>query len=229
MRCLWVVVEPAGQLAVLILIFTLIGRLPSYGDSFALFLLTGVVMLTIVTRGAQLVTGAVLGLRSPNRLATIGLYDEAVARVLFMLTTAVIYSSALIWAIGAWERQQFFPAHPERVASAFFWAGMLAFGVGLLRGYASRFLPLAERIYAILSRGLIFVSGVFFAPSFMVPQIREILAWNPVLHAVELMRLGMYDEYPTIVYDHVYLASWGLCATALGLGLLWRGRRKVLE
>ena len=50
-------------------------------------------------------------------------------------------------------------------------------------------------------RGRLFMlSGVFFVPDRMPPQIIAYLAWNPVLHGVELMRYGYYPDYrsPTL-------------------------------
>lgn len=228
LRLLWVFLEPVGQMMILIVIFRLIGRAPSYGDSFALFLLTGILILTLFTTSSQLVMGAVAGLSSPSRLPTIGLFHEAIARLLFALITAGIYTAFLMWCVGVIDRVSVGPAHPPRVVGAFLWIGTAAFGVGLIRGYCALYLPPVERIYAILSRGLIFVSGVFFAPSFMPPQLRDLLAWNPVLHGVELMRLGVYAEYPTILYAPDYLMGFALGTTALGTMLVWRRRAELL-
>ncbi len=227
-KLVWIFLEPIGQMAVLMAIFSLIGRTASYGNSFVLFLLTGIVMLTLFTAGSQLVLGAIMGLSSQTRLPAIGLFHEALARIAFKLLVAATYTAALLWGVGAWEGIETWPAHPLRVAGAFFWLGLLAFGVGLLRGYAALFLPALERFYAILARGLIFVSGVFFMPSFMPPQYRDLLAVNPVLHGVELMRLGVYAEYPTIVYDAAYLQNWSLATTALGAALIWCRRADIL-
>lgn len=208
--------------------FSLIGRMPAYGPSFALFLLSGVATLTLFTAGSGLVSGAVYGLRSSTRLAVIGLFHEAVARTLFNLIVTVIYSAVLLFAIGALQRIDAAPHHVERVAAGFFWTALMGFGVGLLRGYATLFAPVFERLYAILSRVLLFVSGVFYMPSFMPPQLREWLVLNPVLHGVELVRLGLYDQYPTIVYAPDYLRGFALGVTLLGVTLLWRRRAEVM-
>ena len=227
-QLLWVFLEPVGQMVILILIFSLIGRVPGYGDSFALFLLTGIVMLTLFTNGSQLVKGAVVSLASPGRLAAQGMFHEAIARIFFKLIVAAIYTPILMIGVGILERVEVMPQNLLQFFGAFFWVGLMAFGVGLLRGYATLFAAPVERIYAILSRGLIFVSGVFFAPSFMPPQLRDWLAWNPLLHGVELMRLGVYAEYPTIVYAPDFLSGFAMGTTALGMALIWRRRAAIM-
>lgn len=226
-KLLWVFLEPAGQLVVIMTVFALIGRAPSYGDSFSLFLLTGVLMLTLYSTGTMLVMGGVASYRSKARLPGVGLFHAPLARMLFKLISAAVYSTILIYCVGYFENTPTYPRHMELVFAAFFWCGLLGFGMGLIRGYSMFFMPVFNRIYAVISRGLIFVSGVFFVPSFLPPQMREVLAWNPVLHAIELMRLGMYDQYPTIVFSMTYLQLWALGAVALGAALLWSRRGDI--
>lgn len=223
-QLVWVFAEPVGQLAVMILLFSLIGRTAGYGESFALFLLTGISMLTLFTRGTGLVSSAISGLSGTTRLAGVGMFHEAVAKAMFETIVTVVIFAVLAGAIGALEGRKVWPYHFEHVWAAFLWGGLLAFGFGLLRGYAVQMVPLVERIYVILSRVLIFVSGVFFVPSFMPDPYRSWLAWNPVVHVVELLRLGVYDQYPSLVYDADYLRGFALGSTALGMAALWRKR-----
>jgi capsular polysaccharide transport system permease protein len=227
-KLVWAFAEPAGQLLVLIAAFSLIGRLASYGNSFPLFLLTGVITLTTFTQTAAQVLSAVQSLRSANRLAPIGLFHAALARVAFQLVVGTFTTIILAVAIAVATHAETAPHHVPRVAAAFLAIGLLGFGVGLIRGWSMTFLPVVERIYAIAARVLIFVSGVFFVPSFMPPQLREWLVWNPILHAVELMRMGFYDQYPSILFSPGYLLGAGLGSTALGMMLLWRNRARLM-
>lgn len=228
-KLFWLFVEPAGQLSILIILFTFIGRSPAYGTSMALFLLTGIVMLNFFQVGSSMVMQAMIQSSSKLRLAPVGLYHDAIASTVFKLITALGYTSILL--IGVWFVQgiEVVPKHPLIAAQAFLWCSVACFGMGLLRAYMTKFLPLVERIYVTVSRGMIFISGVFFVPSFMPPQIRDLLYWNPVLHIIELFRLGMYDQYPTIMYSQTYLALFALGTTALGAGLIWRQRAEFME
>lgn len=228
-KLFWLFAEPAGQLSILIILFTFIGRSPAYGTSMALFLLTGIVMLNFFQVGSGMVMQAMIQSSNKLRLAPIGVYHDAIASSVFKLITALGYTTILL--IGVWYVQgiDVVPKHPLIALQAFLWCTVACLGMGLLRAYVTKFLPLVERIYVTVSRGMIFISGVFFVPSFMPPQIRDWLWYNPILHIVELFRLGMYDQYPSIMYSQTYLAFFALGTTALGAGLIWRQRSEFME
>lgn len=228
-KLFWLFVEPAGQLAILIILFTFIGRSPAYGTSMALFLLTGIVMLNFFQVGSTMVKQAMLQTSNKLRLAPIGIYHDAIASSAFKLITALGYTSILLLGVWFVQGTDVVPKHPLVAAQAFLWGSAACMGMGLLRAYAAKFLPLVERVYGTLSRGMIFISGVFFVPSFMPPQVRDLLYYNPVLHIVELFRLGMYDQYPTIIFSQTYLAFFTLGTIALGAGLIWRQRSEFME
>ena len=228
LKLFWVFAEPAGQLMILMLVFNLIGRTAGYGPSFALFMMTGVVMLNLFNSGSQKVMVAVVQSRNRARLPGVGLLHAPVAQAIFQIIVAIGYTSVLTYAVGVYEHVETMPQHFDLVAEAFFWAGLMSFGVGLCRAYVSEYAPGVHKVYSIAMRAMIFISGIFYVPSFMPPQIRDWLAWNPVLQTIERFRMGMYDQYPTIVYAPTYLMFWALGSTALGLSLVFLSRRRFM-
>ncbi|MEM7268013.1 MAG: ABC transporter permease [Pseudomonadota bacterium] len=229
LKLFWVVFEPMGQLGMLMILFSFIGRIPGYGESFALFLLTGIGMLNIFAVGSNMVMASFNGLTSKSRMPQIGLFHGAIAAVIFKLMIAMIYMPILLYAVHYFAGTEYFPRHPELALSALFWVGVLSFGIGCIRGFLVRFAPAVERVYSIVARVQIFVAGVFYVPSFMPPQIRDILAWNPVLQLIELFRLGLYDQYPTVVFSMQYLQLFSLISVALGMSLIWVNRVKMMQ
>lgn len=227
-KLFWTFTEPIGQMAVLMLIFSLIGRTAAYGRSFALFLIAGLTILSIFTRSSQAARAAILGLSKQSRLAQVGMFHEAVARVFFVGAINAVSMAMVLFGVGLFSRVETIPHHWQHVVAAFLWTMLMGFGIGLLRAYWNYFVPVAERIYLICSRGLIFLSGVFYMPSYLPPVLREPLSWNPILHGVELLRLGIYREYPTTVYDPLYFKAVALGATVSGMALLWNRRAMVM-
>ena len=225
---LWIFLEPIGQMAVLMLIFTLIGRNAPYGRSFAVFLIAGLAMVTLFTRTSQLTMNAVKALSKENRFPGAGMFQDAIARVIFTTIIVSISTGSVLLGVAIFNRVETTPQHWDAVIGAVTLTAFLAFGVGLLRAYFVRRLSIVDRIYTIAARALIFISGVFYMPSFLPPQLREPLSWNPVAHGVEFLRLGIYREYPTTVLDVEFLFVSALGATAFGMTLLWRSRAEIM-
>ena len=95
----------------------------------------------------------------------------------------------------------------------------LGFGWGILNlvlGKSSRFWAF---FFPSISRVLVLFSGVFFLPDFLLPETRYALSFNPMLHAVQLFRLGFYPQYPAISLDTHYLAYSAILFVFFGLVL----------
>ncbi|MEL6264432.1 MAG: hypothetical protein AAFR52_02120 [Pseudomonadota bacterium] len=229
LKLVWVFLEPAGQIMVLLMIFALIGRTGGYGVSFALFLLTGVAALTVVQRGMQAVSAAVVALRAPQRPAALGPFIDPLAALGFTWLTGVVYTLGLAAVIGAWQHVDWVPVAPATVLAALVLAALFGFGLGLIRGWGERFAPIVTRSLNLAARSLIFISGVFYMPAYLPPFLRDWLAWNPVLQAVELLRRGFYGpDYPALL-DLRYLVLAVLSTLALGVALVWSERVRLME
>lgn len=230
LRLAWVFLEPAGQIAIMLAVFAFVGRSGGYGPSFALFLATGVVILSIVNRAAALVSGTVVALRRPKRPVAIGPFDDALAAAGFKLVTALVYTPLIAVGIALWQQVPVLPQAPGAVLAALAIATLLGFGLGLVRGVSERLArPVAQAI-GVISRALLFVSGVFYMPDALPPEWRGWLAWNPVLQAVELMRRGVYGaDYPSTAFDARYLALVALLTVVAGVLLVQASRARLMD
>jgi len=181
-KLFWLFVEPAGQLAILIILFTFIGRTPAYGTSMALFLLTGIVMLNFFQVGSGMVMQAMLGSSNKLRLAPIGVFHDAIASSAFKLITAIGYTSLLL--IGVWYVQgiDVVPQHPLIAVQAFLWCTLSCLGWGMLRAYAIGQGASTQTALLILA---IAVSGV--EPLGLVRDLIMVAAWVINLMAAELL------------------------------------------
>jgi capsular polysaccharide transport system permease protein len=224
----WVVLEPIGYIAVTVAVFIVIGRRPPYGESLALWFATGIVPITFFTQGVQMIASTVWELSAPSRLATIGPFHEAIARSLFKFTVTFIYFFIVLGLISLIEGRELSIYRFDYILYCFVYTTLLIFGWGLSIGFYTIFLPFVAKIYNILNRALVFISGVFFVPSFLPPVFRDWLAWNPILHTLELMRLGFYPDYPSIVYSTAYLVIVTSGVVVLGVALVWRRRVELL-
>jgi capsular polysaccharide transport system permease protein len=96
---------------------------------------------------------------------------------------------------------------------------MLGFGWGMLILVLSKKHWFWNFILPAISRALIIFSGIFFIPDFFPPDIRHVLSFNPMLHAVALFKTGFYPSYPAIILDMTYLGYCSIFAVVFGLVL----------
>jgi capsular polysaccharide transport system permease protein len=72
-------------------------------------------------------------------------------------------------------------------------------------------------VFPTISRVLVIFSGVFFLPDLLDPETRHVLSFNPMLHAVQLFRLGFYPQYQAITLDTHYLTYCAVLFFFMGL------------
>lgn len=211
--------EPILQLAMMMGIFSIIGRRPDFGTSLLLFLGTGILPFFLFTHVSGRTTSAIRASGLVRALAPIQPLDIMVARALLETATLLVVAVLLFTVIYATGIPEALPIRPMLAIEGFAATALLAIGVGLINGVIGGFFRLWAVIYGVLSRSLIFLSGVFFVPDFMPPQIRYWLSWNPLLHGLEWFRSGFYLTYPTLTLDKTYLIGFGLVALLIGLAL----------
>jgi capsular polysaccharide transport system permease protein len=107
-------------------------------------------------------------------------------------------------------------------------AWLIGVGAGMCLMGLSVYFPTTERLVPLLMRPMFFVSGLFFTANDLPTQLRNYLLYNPLLHAVELVRDGWFVEYQAHYFDASYLLGWVLVLGYLGL-LLERFARRRME
>jgi capsular polysaccharide transport system permease protein len=86
-----------------------------------------------------------------------------------------------------------------------------------------------DKIWAQFTRLLYFCSGIFYVPGMMPDWIRDILAWNPVLHSVDWFRSSFFQNYEPHWLDQSYLVTVAVAALLTGLGLERGLQRRLYE
>lgn len=96
---------------------------------------------------------------------------------------------------------------------------LLGLGYGLISSVCMRLVPDSGHILQLLMMPLYFVSGVIF-PTTRIPfPYREYIMWNPILHGVEGIRYGFWDDYHGVEVNLAYLYFWVLVFLVIGLAL----------
>jgi len=106
---------------------------------------------------------------------------------------------------------------------------LLGFGVGVLNCLLTGLFPIWERLWSIVTRPLFLASGVFFVMEDLPAVAQDILWYHPLIHITGLMRVGFYPMYSPGYLSAVYVITCTLVTLAMGLLLLQRHHKKILN
>ena len=191
-----------------------------------IFMATG---FTIYFPFRQLAIQALSGLklRSPLYYKRIEPLDILLAlsinnvRALLTLTLGLM---ALIWAF-TWD---FRMDSPGLALCTYLLTVLMAIGFGICLVFLGKYNKFITRlIKRLINRLLIFTSGLFFATFEMPAYTRPFVTWNPVLHAVELFRYSLNNDYPIPGISLSYLTWTSLVLLGFSL-VLYRTNESLL-
>ena len=117
---------------------------------------------------------------------------------------------------------------PGLAISVYLLTVLMALGFGVCLVFLGQFNKWVTRILKrILNRVIIFTSGIFFATFELPEYTRPFVTWNPILHAVELFRYSMNNQYPTPGISLSYLIWCSIILFGFSL-ILYRTNESLL-
>lgn len=210
MEIFWLMWEPAMHMLFYLAATSLIPRRPHEGDSFALFFATGILPFFLFQRTFFRISISLnqQPLQPLNRIVVIDVVISRVIIELFVWLMNVVFVLGCLMVIGAevW-------LYDAQIALKAI-AGLVFLGLswGMLVGFMTSYLPFMSKLANFLNRIMYFTCGIFFVPDHLPPFIRDFVAWNPLMHLVEMFRGGFYFGYKSIIQDEAYPFLVALCA-----------------
>jgi capsular polysaccharide transport system permease protein len=213
----WIVLEPLLMIVMFILIFGLRGRGEFGYVGPPVFVFASFLPFKMLWQfNMKRVMSAAAGSKGLLGFRQVRLFDVFVARGmmeagLFLVVGLII--ATIMWWIG-------FDPWPGDILgvlahSSVLWLFSLSFG--MLACVVSQVAMEVEKFINMLTMPLLFLSAVFF-PMTIVPQpYRDWLAWNPLVHANELIREAWLPVYESPVADFGYLGWWTVVTLALAV------------
>ena len=117
---------------------------------------------------------------------------------------------------------------PGLAISVYLLTVLMALGFGVCLVFLGQFNKWITRILKrILNRVIIFTSGIFFATFELPEYTRPFVTWNPILHAVELFRYSMNNQYPIPGISLSYLIWCSIVLFGFSL-ILYRTNESLL-
>jgi capsular polysaccharide transport system permease protein len=225
---LWGIIEPLAAIMVLSVAFSVVMRTPSLGTSFLLFYSTGYLPFNLY----QTLSGAIgnaIGFSKPLlKYPAVTWVDAIIARFLLNSLTGILITVLLLTGILAVIDSQTVLVFPK-IVSGMAMAMLLGLSVGVLNCALSGLYPLWGIVWGIVTRPLFIASGVIFLYDTLPPLARDILWYNPLIHVIGRMRTGFYPTYSAPYVNEVYVLAVSLICLTLGLILLGRFHRDILN
>jgi len=224
----WAILEPLGMIAILGLAFALLARSPALGTSFLLFKGTGFLILHIFTTLGGQVGHALTFSKPLLRYPRVSWVDAVAAR--FTLNVIVVYMVTFLILTGIIVFEGLSVTLDwGPIVLALGLAAVLGLGVGCLNCFMFMRFPVWQQLWSIATRPLFLISGVLFLYESMPLLAQNLLWYNPLLHLTGLMRDGFYPLYRPTYVSLVYVGACALIPMAVGLLLLRRHHRDLLN
>lgn len=225
---LWAILEPAAGILLLTLVFSVALRSPALGTSFPLYYASGLLPFMAYLDVGGKITQALRFSRPLMSFPAVTYVDALLARLILNALTQVMVIgmtlAAIIFGFGL-DVIINFPV----LLSSIFLALLLAFGIGTLNCYLFFRFPIWERIWGIINRPLFFVSCIFFLFETVPEPFSNYLWFNPIVHISGLFRRGIYPGYAADYVSVAYVLGVSLICLLLGLLLLRRHHREMLN
>jgi capsular polysaccharide transport system permease protein len=155
-------------------------------------------------------------------------FDVIAARGLLEIITDVIVAVIMLAGFGA-AGLATAPDDLWGPCTALLVTALFGCGIGYTNAVVTVFWRGWDKLYAQVTRGLYFISGIFYVPGMMPDWARDALAWNPLLHAIDWFRSGFFAVYQPHWLDRPYLVILAIIALLAGIGLERGLRRKLSE
>ncbi|WP_081159230.1 tetratricopeptide repeat protein [Ensifer aridi] len=224
----WVVVEPMIHMVALAVVFqfTMKGQ-PPLGDSFFFFYFTGLIPYQLFVHTTEQVSNTTSHNKSLLQLPPITNLNAMYARAALELYTtflviAIFTAGFMIFSVDA------IPLSFSTALLSLLITWLLGLATGMINGVVNYYFHAWHHIFQIVQRFLYFTSGIFYVPAMMPLEVREILSWNPLLHAVDWFRTAFFYTYEPPWMSVHYLFATVLATLALGL-VLEKLTRKTLR
>ena len=225
---LWLLLEPMAHVIVLSLIFSYIRDRSLFGIDFPVFIVTGIVPFLMFKNIALRVMDGVESNRALFGYRQIKPMDTFIARTLLDAFLGVTVAALILLGM-AWVGLDVPFRDPFALIFLMAMLVLMGLGLGMVLCVFTHYLPEAKTLVRIIFLPLYLLSGIIFPIAAVPHEYLPLLLWNPLLHAIELMRGAFFDSYrvlPDISLLFVVMTTLVL----LFLGLAWyRTKRHQLR
>lgn len=192
----WALLDPLITMAVFCVIFGIRQRNGFGGAEAPVFIASGYLPFLIFQNTANRSVSAVSANKGLFCYRQVTAFSTLFSRFVLESSIGILVAIILIMIL-VWSGFDAIPADPLAVIMGYGTLMIFSFGLGTLFCVLANLSTEADKLIPILMRPLLWISAVFF-PLAAVPQnYQHLLLWNPIVHALELIRSGWIAGFQT--------------------------------
>lgn len=222
----WALLEPILWVGTFVALFSVLGRPAPPGVPMLAFLVTGIVPFGLFRNSSQHTLLAISSNRGLLFYSRVRPLDLVLARALLEATTQLVVFVILMGGAALFEGRLRIDDVLRTILGLALVAG-LGSSLGLVFCGLTVLWPAAERLHGPLLRPLFWVSAIFYSVDTIPTPLRKVVLYNPVAHAIELVRDGWFPGYPSRGISMWFPAAWVLVLSFFGLTLERVARRRL--
>ncbi|WP_052728239.1 ABC transporter permease [Ensifer aridi] len=207
---------PVTHVAVLLIVYSVMGRTSAFGDDLRLFFATGLMPALAFTYLSRFMSVSLLTNKSMMAFPVVRLLDIVLARA-FLEFMGIIIALLIMFVFLLSFGSDPIPTYPSKALAALFFTVLLALGCGIVASVISAIAPMFAMVYALSMIIFYLSSGAPIYLHSFPEQVIYACSWNPVFHAVEWIRSAYYLGYPSQFLDRMYLIGCAIGSVAIGL------------
>ncbi len=224
---LWAVLEPLLFIGTFVLVYRVVGRSAPDRMNIVPFLATGFMPYLLFRETSSRAMHAIEANRGLLFYPQVRPLDLVLARTALEIATNVLAFALIMAAYSAYSAE-FEVSDPLQVLVGLGLSAGIGATLGLVLCASSVFSSTVERLHGPLVRPLFWFSGLMYPTGHLPLRYRNVLTYNPIVHAVELTRAGYFRGYRA---DHVGIAYpmiWIVVLAFAGLLLERVARRRLV-
>ncbi len=215
----WLIIDPAIQVGVFGLIRAMMRNALVNGVDMFAWMVTGMLSFFVFRRTSALCLHSIDSNRAFFAFRQVRPFD-AVFMAAIVEAFIMVFVFSIILGTMAFFGVPIIPYDPLILLVGLLPLFVIGLAYGMIGSVIQRLAQEAGHIFQLFIMPLYFVSGAILPLTTIPPQYREYLLLNPLVHCIETVRLGFFENYYTLQgVDIYYSLFWALSLFTLAMVL----------
>lgn len=154
-------------------------------------------------------------------------FSTFIARFMLEAMVGMVVGGILVLGL-LWFGFEAIPADPLRVIFGYVLLMVFSFSLGIVFCVMSTLVPEADKFLGLLMMPLMFISCVMFPLATIPAQYQHWFLWNPLVHALELIRSGWISGYASPNASWAYLFGVTLVLLTFAMSCYRLSHRRLI-